>query len=89
MRFVKGKNYGLNVMTSIASNGVDVWVTNLGTSATTGNTVSEFRVSSGALVAVLSGARYGFSEPNAITYIGGRVWVANNGTNSMTEIAAG
>ncbi len=95
VRFVHGKKYGLSVVTAIASNGTDVWVTNLGATATTvggvvtGNTVSEFNVSSGSLVQVLRGARYGFNQPNAITYIGGRVWVANDGSNSMTEFSAG
>jgi hypothetical protein len=89
VRFVKALNDGLSMVTSIASNGKDVWATSIGTSATTGNSVSEFAVDSGALVTVLSGAKYGFNNPFAITYIGGRIWVANNGTNSMTEIAAG
>jgi len=76
-------------VTSITSSAKDVWVTNLGATVGAGDSVSEFNVSSGSLVSVLSSAQYGFSAPNAITYIGGRIWVANNGTNSMTEIAAG
>jgi hypothetical protein len=77
--------YGLSVVTAIASNGTDVWVTNLGPPVGDvgghlgGNSVSEISVSTGASVQVLSGARYGFNNPNAITYVGGRLWVANVG----------
>jgi hypothetical protein len=85
--FIKGKNFGLDVVTGIASNGSDIWVTSLGTSATTGNSVTEIDPSSATgPVGVFRGSKYGFDEPNAITYIGGRVWVANNGSNTMTEL---
>ena len=72
----------------VAVAGADVWVTNQGTSGSTGNSITEVSANDGSLVQTVSGSSYGFDAPFGITYDGSDLWVTNVFGNSVTEVAA-
>jgi hypothetical protein len=50
--------------------------------------VTEFSVSTSAIVRALSKSIYNFKDPDSITFDWGRIWVSNYSSNSVTEINA-
>ena len=67
----------------IAASGGHVWVANA-----RGNSVSEFDVTSGALVRTIPRSTYGFATPIGIGTNRSNLWVANKSANSLTELSA-
>ncbi|HTB08497.1 MAG TPA: hypothetical protein VK704_01695, partial [Acidimicrobiales bacterium] len=65
----------------IAASGGHVWVANA-----RGDSVSEFDVTSGALVRTIPRSTYGFATPIGIGTNRSNVWVANKSANSLTEL---
>lgn len=67
----------LNVPTSLALYGSDLFVANFGESGAGSNTIDEINTTTGALVRVISGAEYKFNTPYDITVDGDDVFAVN------------
>ena len=74
---------GLSGPDAVSADGSHVWVANQ-----SGDSVTEFDGSTGALVRVITSATGGFAAPDAIDSDGTYVWVANYDSNSVTMIDA-
>jgi hypothetical protein len=91
--FLKGSSYQFNLPVGVASDGTHVWVANqpcvfnnvYKCSNNLGNSVTELRASTGALVKVIKGSSYRFANPNAIASDRTHVRVVNS-NNSVTEL---
>jgi hypothetical protein len=87
VRILQGSNYNFNAPSALLLNGTDGWVVN-----NAGNSVTEFNVSTGSLVQVLSNqsdSAYGFDDPVAIAAVGSNVWIINSTGASPTDTLSG
>ena len=79
IRYIQGKNFGLNVMTAIArtatTSGCPVLASPKFVSVGLG-----LRRGNGSLVVAMTGPGFGLDAPNALIYANGHIWVANTGS---------
>jgi Putative Ig domain len=87
VQVLQGSSYSFAGPSALLLNGSDGWVVN-----STGATVTEFNLSTGALVQVLSNqsdSRYSFDDPVAIGAVGSNIWIVNNTGASTTDALSG
>ena len=88
VRVISGASNGFSNPSSIASDGVDVWVLSC-CNQIADNSVTELSASTGTLVRVISGRKYVFAGPTAVVSDGTHVWLANPEDNhGVVEMSA-
>jgi hypothetical protein len=74
------KSYSMNASTNIATNGVNIWLSN-----SVNNSLTEFSVVKPTSFRILKGSKYGFDNPFGVSLYDGYVWIVNSSGPSEND----
>ena len=74
-----------SVSNAVASDGVNIWITNVSVGTNPSTAVIKMRASDGALVGTFT---FPNTDPFDMVFDGANIWVTNAGLNSVTKIRA-